>query len=596
MKNTLIVFLFLLGCSAPKYEDDSSVYKRQVVRVPMRDGVLLYTEIYAPENPKEDLPFLIKRSPYGMRIRSDSIHTAITGSYKELAGDQYIFVFQDIRGRYKSGGEFVMMRPARDVEDSSSVDEGTDTFDTIEWLLENVDGHNGKAGQLGISYDGWLTVMSLIEPHPALAAISPQASPSDMYIGDDFVHNGALRLSPAFGYAALMESGKTNMPFQFDPPDTYDFFLELGPLSNANKNYFHGNLPSWNNFMDHPNYDDYWSNLNVDHHLKTVTVPTLSVAGWWDAEDFYGPMKIYQTLEAFDTEDINYLLVGPWQHGGWARNSGQKLGALDFGSETSVYFKEIQAKWFAYQLKGKGSWEIEEALTFRTGENEWIPDSQWPPDHPENVRMYLNGNGELTTNASDSETSFISDPANPVPYVKRPIPGFWQNAKSKYLWKVEDQRFVSDRKDIANFITPPLSEDIVVAGEIIANLLAKTTGTDCDWIVKLIDVYPEDSTEMSGFQLMIADEVLRAKYRNGFMSPISVPANEPVSYRISLNSRHHTFKTGHKIMIQIQSTWFPLIGRNPQKFIDIPLATENDFQKATQTIYGTSYIELPTIN
>jgi len=594
MKHIIIIFLFLTGCSNPAEQVDKNVtYTKQVVNITMRDGIHLYTEIYTPDKLVSDLPFLIKRSPYGMRHDENGIHSALSGAYKELADEQFIFVFQDIRGRYESGGEFMMLRPARDQNDSESIDEGTDTFDTIEWLLANVEGHNGKAGQLGISYDGWLTVMSLLEPHPALKATSPQASPSDMYIGDDFVHNGALRLSPSFGYAALMESAKTNAPFSYDQEDTYDFFLALGPLSNANERYFHGQLPSWNNFMEHPDYDDYWQELNVDHLLDRVTVPTLNVAGWWDAEDFYGPMKIYETLEKFDSKNLNYLVVGPWRHGGWAGKSGEQLGKINFGSETSVYFKEIQAQWFRFHLKGKGTWDIKEALTFRTGANQWVQDDSWPPAVKNNTRLYLNGDQSLSTTASDDFTSYISDPANPVPYMVRPIPGFWQEPESKYLWKVEDQRFVSVRDDVVSFTTETLREDATLTGEIVAHLVASTSGTDCDWIVKLIDVYPEDGSEMAGFELMIADEVLRSKFRNGFETPVAVPANIPVEYSISLNSRHHTFRKGHKIMVQIQSTWFPLIGRNPQVFVDIPNADAFDYQTAEQRIYGSSYLEIP---
>lgn len=589
MKRILFILL-LAGCNVPG--KDPLVYTKQVEMIPVRDGIKLYTEIYKPENASGDLPFLIKRSPYGMSHDEAGLHKALSGTYKELAEEGFIFVFQDIRGRYQSEGVFEMIRPVRDPEKEGSIDEGTDTFDTIDWLLANIEGHNGKAGQLGISYDGWLTVMSLIEPHPALAATSPQASPADMYIGDDFLHNGALRLSPAFGYAALMESGKTNMPFPY-PGDTYDFFLALGPLAHANDQYFNDKLPSWNNFMEHPNYDEYWKRLNVDQHLKQVTIPTLHVAGWWDAEDFYGPMKIYQTLEQYDSEDMNFLVVGPWHHGGWAGVSGRTLGSIDFGRETSVDFKTYQKNWFAYYLKGKGNWEIEEALTFQTGSNQWVMSEMWPPATGAS-KLYLAEDGKLAEQPSDATRVFTSDPFNPVPYVERPIPGFWQDAKSKYLWKIMDQKFSANRDDVLTYATEPLSYDIELSGEIVANLEASTTGSDADWIVKVIDVSP-DTTGQGGFQLMVADEVLRGKFRNSFESPEPLVPGEKTTFRFSLGTRNHVFKKGHRIMVHVQSTWFPLIGRNPQVFVDIPEADEEDYSIQSHTVFGSSYIALPLI-
>lgn len=582
-------------------------YEKRVVLIEMRDGVKLNTEIYRPKGIEDKLPFLVTRTPYGLGHDKDGTHRYLRSSYKELAKEGYIFVFQDIRGRYDSEGEFVMMRPCRDQSSPGTIDESTDTYDTIDWLIKNTKNHNGKVGVLGISYGGWLAVMALIEPHPALTAISPQASPSDMFLGDDFLHNGALRLSPAFGYAALMESAKTNAPFAFDQYDTYEFFLDLGPLKNANSKYFKEKLPSWNNFMEHPNYDDYWKELNVDHNLKDLPVPVLNVAGWWDAEDFYGPLKIYETLEQMDDNDQNYLVVGPWMHGGWARSDGDKLGAVNFDSKTSLHYRsEIQARWFAYHLKGKGDWDIQDAYTFRTGSNQWIQNDSWPPSKDIIERkLYLSNNSMLDFNqgtASAEYDEYVSDPANPVPYSKRPIQGFWQDISSKALWKVEDQRFVHGRPDVLSYVTQPLESDLTISGDIIMNLFASTSGTDSDWIVKLVDVYPEDFEEdkaMRGYQLMIADEVVRAKFRNGFEVPIPVVANQVEEYEIDLNSRHHTFRKGHKIMVQIQSTWFPLIDRNPQKFINISKADSSDYKKATQKIYYSntfpSHLVLPIV-
>jgi putative CocE/NonD family hydrolase len=571
--------------------------------IPMRDGIRLNTEMYVPADAAEALPILLTRTPYGLRHDDDGMHTALRTAYAALAEDGYIFVFQDIRGRYESEGEFVMLRPPRAPEDVDGIDEGTDTYDTIEWLLANLEGHSGKVGILGISYGGWLTVMGMLDPHPAVAAVSPQASPADMFIGDDFLHNGALRLAPAFGYAALMETDKTNRPFDFDQYDVYEWYLDLGPLANANARYLHDRIPTWNAFMENPAYTEYWQRLAVTPYLDGVTVPTLNVAGWWDAEDFYGPMAIYRTLERADTAGMSFLVVGPWRHGGWARGSGRTLGPLDFGSNTSEYYRErLEAPFFAHFLKGDGEWTVEEAVTFETGSNIWTTHESWPPEGASERRLYLRAGGRLSfeppSGTGPGFDSYVSDPDNPVPYMPRPIPGFWQGGQA--LWKVADQRFVHRRPDVLSWETAPLEEDVVVAGPIVANLYASTTGTDADWIVKLIDVYPEDypeDPELAGFQLMVADEVLRAKFRNGFEAPEPVPAGEPVAYRIDLNSRHHRFRRGHKIMVQVQSTWFPLIGRNPQTFVNIPTATEADYRAATQHIHRStalpSHLVLP---
>jgi len=594
------------GCGA----GDGSLrdtFDKQQVMIPMRDGIRLNTEIYVPKGGQGQLPILLTRTPYGLGHDDDGFHSSLSSSYAELAADGYIFVFQDIRGRYESEGEFVMLRPPRDPLDADAIDEGTDTYDTIEWVLENVEGHNGRVGILGISYGGWLTVMGMIDPHPAVAAVSPQASPADMFIGDDFLHNGALRLAAAFGYAALMETGKTNQPFKFDQHDAYEWYLDLGPLSNANERYLHGEIPTWNAFMENPTYTDYWKRQAVSPYLTAVRMPTLNVAGWWDAEDFYGPMKIYEVLEQFDVDSVNFLVAGPWRHGGWARSDGQTLGSVDFGSNASAYYRtEIQARFFAYYLKDEGTWDVREAHTFQTGANTWTSQGRWPPTDVTVERMlYFHRGGRLSFDAprdegADAYDAYVSDPDNPVPYMPRPIPGFWQGGQA--LWKVTDQRFVHRRPDVLSWETEPLTEDVVVAGRIVANLHASTSGSDCDWVVKLIDVYPEDypaDSAMAGFQLMIADDVLRAKFRNSFERPEPVPPNRVIEYEIDLNSRHHRFRRGHKIMVQVQSTWFPLIGRNPQTFVNIPTATEADYRPATQRIYRSatraSHMVLPVI-
>ncbi|HEV8486873.1 MAG TPA: CocE/NonD family hydrolase, partial [Blastocatellia bacterium] len=415
------------------------------VMIPARDGVRLHTSIFAPKTAGQ-LPFLLLRTPYGI---DDWPSSAFNGYLKELADEGYIFVFQDIRGRFKSEGKFVMSRPPRDRRDPKAIDESTDTYDTVEWLLKNVPNNNGRVGVLGISYGGWLTVMAMLDPHPAVKAVSPQASPADMFLGDDFHHNGAFRLSYGFEYVAMMESSNVNTDFKFDRFDTYEWYLRLGPLSNANKTYFHGKLPTWNDFIAHPNYDQFWQRQAFAPYLNKVTVPTLNVAGWWDQEDFYGPMKIYELLEQHDSKAMNHLVVGPWNHGGWSHGEGTTLGKIDFPTGASKYFREkIQAPWFAYYLKDKGNVAQPEVLSFQTGANKWQSYDKWPPRTSAIRNLYFQGNGKLSWEAPGRPgprefDSYVSDPAHPVPYRPRPIePTYYPAGSGWYTWLVEDQRFV----------------------------------------------------------------------------------------------------------------------------------------------------------
>jgi putative CocE/NonD family hydrolase len=570
-----------------------------------RDGVRLNTEIFAPRDVKEPLPFILMRTPYGISGGLERIH----GDYlKDLTDDGYIFVFQDIRGRFKSEGQFVMIRPPRDKDNPKAIDEGTDTYDTIEWLLKNVPNNNGRVGMLGISYPGWLTVMAAIEPHPALKAVSPQASPADMFLGDDFHHNGAFRLSYGFEYSALMETDKVNTLFQFDRRDTYEWYLKLGALPNANKKYFHNKLPTWNDFVEHPNYDAFWQKQACAPYLTRVAVPTLNVAGWWDQEDFYGPLKIYDALEPHDKKNMNYLVVGPWNHGGWSSGDGSNLGKIDFGSPTGKYYREkIQTPWFAYYLKDKGNPDFPEARTYRTGSNQWKSYTHWPPKEAKNRNLYFRGDGRLSFDApkDDGDTAFdsyISDPARPVPYRARPIEPTYAGPGWP-VWLVEDQRFVHSRPDVASWETEPLKENVVVTGDIVAHLFASTSGTDSDWIVKLIDVYPDEyrkDPNMSGYQLMIANDVLRGRFRKSFEKPEPVSANEVNEYTVDLHGNDHSFLKGHKIMVQVQSTWFPVIDRNPQTYVEnIFKANDSDYKAAEQHVYRStkfpSHVTLPVM-
>jgi putative CocE/NonD family hydrolase len=607
----------------PSFAD---LFTKRDAMIPMRDGIHLHTEIYTSKNAAGPLPFLITRTPYGLADDAQG-YSRLLNLYRAMFPDGYIFVYQDIRGRYKSEGKFVMQRdpcePSRCLHGCGTVridgigppragciDEGTDTYDTIDWLLKNVPDNNGRAGLLGISYGGWLTAMALLDPHPALKAASEQASPADMFLGDDFHHNGAFRLSYGFEYAAMMETGKENYLFPFDLYDTFAWYLRLGPLSNADRLHFHGRIPTWENFVNHPNYDDFWKRQATWPYFEnlTLTVPNLNVAGWWDQEDFWGPVRIYEASEKHDVHHNNYLVVGPWNHGGWSHGEGSSLGAIKFGAPTSQYFRrQIQAKWFAYWLKDKGTLPVEKALTFQTGTNEWKQYGAWPPvEGIEHRKLYFRSGDRLafeppTATGTQAFDRYVSDPAFPVPYRHRPVEETYGPGSRWYTWLVEDQRFVYLRPGVAAWETPVLDHDVTVTGDIVAHLFASTTGSDSDWVVKLIDVYPEHYPEdvpMSGYQLMVADEIFRGRFRKSFEHPVAITPNEVTPFVIDLHTNNHTFLKGHRIMVQVQSTWFPLYDRNPQKFVpNIFKAKPSDYQKATQRIYRSrrfaSYIDLP---
>jgi uncharacterized protein len=599
----------LLGALLQAQAPAAEAWNVREVMIAARDGVRLHTRVYVPKAAQQPLPFILLRTPYGV----DDAGGDLFGPLKELADEGYIFVFQDIRGRYKSEGTFVMMRPARAPGDATAIDEGTDAYDSIEWLLKNVQPNNGRVGMLGVSYDGWTTAMATLEPHPALKAVSPQASPADMWMGDDFHHNGAFRLSYGFEYAAMMETSKENTNFAFDRYDTYQWYLALGPLSNVNALYLRGRIPTWNDYVAHPDYDAFWRRQAVASSIGDVKVPTLSVAGWWDQEDFYGPVRIYDALERFDSKKhVNYLVVGPWNHGGWNAADGQKLGEIDFGSPTSKYFREhVQAPWFAWWLKDKGKLAQPEALTFEGGTNQWRHWAAWPPRQETTDRdLYFRADGRLsfeapTSPGDDQFDSYISDPAHPVPYRNRPIqPTYFPGGSGWYTWLLEDQRFVEDRPDVLSWETPPLETDVTVAGEIVADLCASTSGTDGDWVVKLIDVYPEQhpaAWKLAGWELMVANEVFRGRYLESFERPAPLVANRVTPVRFSLHTQDYCFRKGHRIMVQVQSSWFPLIDRNPQTFVpNIFEAQASDFRAATERIYRTaacpSHVTLPVLN
>jgi len=581
-------------------------FDKTEVMVAMRDGVKLHTNVFVPRGFATNLPIILVRTPYGI----EGGERSFAGPYAELARDGYIFVHQDIRGRFKSEGQFVMLRKMRDKKDPKAIDEATDTYDTIEWLLKNVPRNNGRVGMMGVSYPGWLTVVAMLDPHPALKAVSPQASPADMFLGDDFHHNGAFRLSYGFEYATMMETNKEQTAFAFDDSDTYNWYLKLGSLARVNDKYLHEKIPSWNDFVNHPNYDEFWQRQAAAPYIDRVTVPTLSIAGWWDQEDFYGPVTIYRLLEKYDKNNLNYLVVGPWNHGGWSGASGAQLGPIQFGSATSPeYRRSIQAPWFAYWLKGIGKLSLPEATVFEGGTNTWQKRDSWPMKTGVTAkRLYLHADHALSfdapTDRADAFDAYVSDPANPVPYRERPIKPTYGQGSTWARWLSDDQRFLKGRSDVASWQTAALTDDVTIAGDIFAHLRASTTGSDADWVVKLIDVYPDEyptDAKMAGYQFMVANDVLRGRFRNGFITPKPITPNKVEEFVVDLHTQDYTFRKGHRIMVQVQSSWFPLIDRNPQTFVpNIFLAKESDFKAQTHRIFrsrdAASYVQVSVVN
>ena len=602
---TTILLVATANLFAQTRPDDK--YSRQEVMIPMRDGIKLHTIIFTPKESSDKLPFLMLRTPYGVNRYPSPERIAYV---KDMAEDGYIFVYQDIRGRYLSEGKYAMMRFSRDKKDQKSIDEASDTYDTIDWLLKNIPNNNGKVGMYGVSYDGWTTIIAAADPHPALVAVSEQATPSDMFMNDDLHHNGAFRLSYAFEYAFMEEISKTDSLYQFGNYDTYDWYLKLGPLSNLNNKYIHAKLPSWNDFTKHPNYDAYWKEEALTSRLDHPRLAIQHVSGWWDQEDMVGPQDAYRALEKHDTNHQNFIVLGPWRHGGWGGGEGKSLGNIKFDDQaTATYFrKEIQAKWFAWYLKGKGDGKFAEAISFQTGSNKWMNYSAWPPKEATIKNIYFHPGGKLSFQApaaaeANPFTSYVSDPAKPVPYRARPIEETYGPNSRWYTWLTDDQRFVDGRPDVLTFQTDTLTHDVTITGNVAAKLFAATTGTDADWVVKLIDVYPQEykkELKMSGYELMIADDVFRGRFRNSFSKPEPMTPGKVEQYTIDLHGADHVFKKGHRIMVQVQSTWFPIIDRNPQKYVpNIFEASAGDYQKATQSIYHTakfaSCIALPVV-
>ncbi len=567
-------------------------YQREEVMIPVRDGVKLHAVILRPDGSEsgEKLPFLMERTPYGVDSMSSN---AVNATKPELAASGYILVYGDIRGRYKSEGRFVMNRAIVAHTTNRDVDETTDTRDMIAWLLKNVQNNSGDVGVLGVSYPGFLAMSAGIEAHPAVKAISPQAPMTNVWLGDDFFHNGAFREAYGFDYVQQLEAQKTDAWVE-SKEDTYDFFLRHGNFAGAAKAAKMQNLPTAKIFLTAPAYTKFWQDMAVEKHLTRVEVPTLEVGGWWDQEDMWGTQAEYAALAPHDSAHEVFLVLGPWNHGGWA-DPGRTLGQINFGEPTGAeYRKTIEAPFFEKYLKGRAGFDLKDTASFRTGSNVWERYDQWPPKIGfDAAKLYLTKDQGLSFTAPEYggvAGSYVADPANPVPYRKRPIQPTYGTGSKWRTWLVEDQRFVSGRNDVANFSTAALDHDVTITGDVTADLFASTTGSDADWVVKLIDVYPGDAPEpMAGYQLMIVDEIFRGRYAKSFETPEALVPGKVTEFRWSLHGADHTFLKGHKIMVEVQSSWFPLYDRNPQTFVpNIMSAPARAYKAETQTIYGSA--------
>ncbi len=609
----------------PAIASQKSNYRVEEVMIPMRDGVHLQTMVIHRISETRPLPILLTRTPYGVPTQETFDDGAATGgadwvppSWKELDADGYIFVIQNLRGRFKSQGVF-QLTSQYDPHNPRQANETNDAYDTIEWLVKHIPGNNGKVGVYGISYSGLTAGLTLLHPHPALKAISEQASPVDQWLNDDMHRYGALRESYAFEYSVLEEADKSkNTNFDFETYDTYDWYLKLGPLMAANAKYLHGTIPFWNDLMDHPNYDEFWKKEAWVNQLHSSTVPNLNVAGFWDQEDPWGPWEIFRHAEEHDPDHTNFIVAGPWFHGGWARADGDSIGIVPLGGhKTSLEFREkIEAPFFRYYLHGEGEKPAWQATTFQTGSNTWHTYAIWPPKAAKPTSLYLHGDGTLSFRPEEEigakYRQFVSDPASPVPYRPRPISPTYPLPEWR-TWEVADQRFVDHRPDVLSFTSETLDHDVVITGSVAADLYASTSGTDADFIVKLIDVYPESgqsaakgtqnssfANSMNGYELPIAMEVRRGRFLRSYEVPQPLTPNAPEEWKIPLRDHDHVFLKGHRIMVQVQSTWFPVIDRNPQKFVpSIYQATAEDYVSATQKVYCSkdlpSRIILPVV-
>ena len=605
MRNSILflVCIFVsVAASGQTAKEDSTFVRNNFTKIErmiaMRDGVKLFTSIYVPKDQNEKYPFLIQRTPYSCAPYGEENYPYSLSSNAAILREKFIFVVQDVRGRYMSEGSFEEMTPHKAVKKSKKdTDESTDTFDTIDWLLKNVKNNNGRVGVMGISYPGFYASAALPNAHPAIKAVSPQAPVTDEFIGDDAYHNGAFFLMDNFSFMNYFDAPRT-APLQeyhelidVEVKNTYEFYLNLGPIKNVNAEYFQNKGKIWNEYIQHNSYDDYWKARNIRTHLKNIKPAVLVVGGWYDAEDLFGALRTYEAIEKQSPQNNNKLVMGPWTHGGWARRDWSKYASHDFGTNLNQYYKELESKFFNYHLKNKGTFEAAEATVFETGSNQWKSFDAWPPKDVAKQGLFLHENNVLSFEPPTGQTAFdeyISDPFKPVPYVDT-YQGFRNN---EYM--SADQRFASTRPDVVTYTSSVLTEDVTLAGPLDVKLFFSTTGSDADFIVKLIDVLPDATPNpapnprgvvMSGLQQMVRGDVFRGKFRNSFENPEAFESGKVTEVNFQLNDVLHTFKKGHRIMIQVQHSWFPLVDRNPQKFMDIGKAEAFDFQRATHRLY-----------
>ncbi len=593
----------------PPAETLKATYTKYEYLIPMRDGVKLFTAVYVPKDLAKAHPILLNRTPYSVAPYGEDNFARGMGPSPAFAAAGYIFANQDVRGRWMSEGEFVNMRPTRPDKSDKGIDESTDTYDTIDWLIKKIPNNNGKVGQWGISYPGFYTAAGLVDAHPALKAASPQAPVIDWFVGDDFHRNGVFWLPHAFNFLAVfghprpMPTKEAMKRFDHGTPDGYEFFLKMGPLANADKQYFKGDVAFWNELMQHANYDGWWQARNIRPHLKDVKPAVLTVGGWFDAENLFGALQCYRTIETSTPGATNTIVMGPWFHGQWARDPGEKMGNASFDAKTGDFYREqIIFPFFEYHLNGKADPKLPEAMVFQTGVNQWRKHDAWPPKSAQPKALYLQAEGKLAMDAPSAGgpefDEYVSDPAHPVPFIENVNVGMTRE------YMTDDQRFASRRPDVLVYQTEPLTADLTFAGPIVPDLKVSTSGTDSDWVVKIIDVYPNDYPEANadanisfgpgpdgfrkaGYQQLVRGEMIRGKFRESLTEPKAFEPNQPTTVKFKVNDVYHTFRTGHRVMVQIQSTWFPLADRNPQKFEDIYQAKAEDFQKATQRVYHT---------
>jgi putative CocE/NonD family hydrolase len=599
----LAVFIAIISGTPAIYSqqviDVRKKFDKKEVYITMRDGVKLFTSVYTPKNVSASHPILLNRTPYDIEPGGPDNFNYFMQSYSRYVDEDYIIVLQDVRGKYMSEGTFEDIRPViPDKKNSKDTDETTDTWDTVDWLIRNVSNNNGNVGIFGISYPGFYSTMGIINAHPAVKAVSPQAPVSEWFIGDDFHHNGAFFQLDCFGF--FYSNGQPhhkptrigNPGFTWPTPDNYDFFLSMGAIRNLAPKYFGDSIKFWKDAFDHPDYDEFWKSRNPLSFLTNVKPAVMTVGGWFDAEDLYGTLHTYKAIEKQNPQTVkNFLVMGPWSHGQWSTGDAKNLGNIYWGLDANVKYQEQEKQFFNYYLKGEGSGNFPEAEIFVTGSNEWRSFDTWPPKNSLTRTLYFQPWGmvsDVLPDAGGGFDEYVSDPMKPVPYCNE------IHADRTREYMTDDQRFASRRPDVMVYKTDILSEDMTFTGPITADLFVSTTGTDADFVVKLIDVFPDNlvtpadeeiKTPLGGYEMLIRGEIFRGRYRNSFEKPEAFVPGEVTEVKYEMPDIAHTFKKGHRIMIQVQNSWFPLVDRNPQKFVNIYKCSETDFQKATQRIY-----------